>query len=70
MTHHEELNVAKPVKGLGWGAGAISNAVWGGVSLREVLQAYGVDDTKINFQRILRVVVDVLWYLIVCRCTV
>nr|XP_037867145.1 sulfite oxidase isoform X3 [Bombyx mori] len=38
----------KPVKGIGWMGGAISNAVWGGVYLRDVLLYSGVDpeDTK------------------------
>lgn len=36
------------MKGIGWMGGAISNAVWGGVYLRDVLLYSGVDpeDTK------------------------
>ncbi|XP_012543925.1 sulfite oxidase isoform X2 [Bombyx mori] len=43
-----EMNEVKPVKGIGWMGGAISNAVWGGVYLRDVLLYSGVDpeDTK------------------------
>lgn len=33
----------KPVKGLSWQGGAISNAVWSGVYLRDVLKHCGVD---------------------------
>ncbi|CAG9582011.1 unnamed protein product [Danaus chrysippus] len=33
----------KPVKGLSWRTGAIGNAVWGGVLLRDVLLAAGVN---------------------------
>lgn len=47
-----ELSVVRPVKGLNWGAGAISNAVWGGVLLRDILQAYGVDERTASFRHI------------------
>jgi sulfite oxidase len=33
----KELSSIKPIKGLAWGVGAIGNAVWGGVLLRDVL---------------------------------
>lgn len=33
----------KPVKGLGWSCGAISNSEWTGVLLRDVLEHAGVD---------------------------
>ncbi|XP_032528940.2 sulfite oxidase [Danaus plexippus] len=39
-----EMNLVKPVKGLSWRTGAIGNAVWGGVLLRDVLLAAGVSD--------------------------
>ncbi|CAK1540380.1 unnamed protein product [Leptosia nina] len=38
-----EMNKVKPVKGLSWAGGAISNAVWTGVRLRDVLLHCGVD---------------------------
>lgn len=37
-----EMNEAKPVKGLGWGRAAMSNATWTGVYLRDVLFAAGL----------------------------
>jgi sulfite oxidase len=37
-----ELNPVKPVKGLAWGAAAISTAEWSGVRLRDVLQHCGL----------------------------
>ena len=39
-----ELNTVKKVKGLEWEGAAIGNAVWGGVLLRDVLKAAGLDD--------------------------
>eukprot|EP00793_Prasinoderma_coloniale_P005110 PRCOL_00000871-RA len=36
-------NEVKPTKGINWGVGAISNAVWGGARLRDVLEAAGID---------------------------
>ncbi|KAH9635140.1 hypothetical protein HF086_000861 [Spodoptera exigua] len=36
----------KPVKGISWQGGAISNAVWEGVLLIDVLKACGLDDTS------------------------
>ncbi|VVC95282.1 unnamed protein product [Leptidea sinapis] len=40
-----EMNAqVKPVKGLSWAGGAISNAVWGGVRLRDVLLHCGLGD--------------------------
>lgn len=38
-----ELHKIQPVRGVGWGSSAISNAVWSGVSLRAVLLAAGID---------------------------
>ncbi|XP_045493454.1 sulfite oxidase isoform X2 [Colias croceus] len=38
-----EMNKVKPVKGLSWTVGAISNATWTGVYLRDVLLYCGVD---------------------------
>ncbi|XP_028169216.1 sulfite oxidase isoform X2 [Ostrinia furnacalis] len=38
-----EMNEVKPVKGISWAGGAISNARWGGVLLRDVLVHCGVD---------------------------
>ncbi|KAJ2948211.1 hypothetical protein O0L34_g10021 [Tuta absoluta] len=35
----------KPVKGISWQTGAISNAVWSGVLLRDVLLHMGIDET-------------------------
>jgi len=43
-----ELHNIQPVRGVGWGAAAISNAVWGGVSLRDVLLAAGVSPDSHN----------------------
>ena len=37
----KEMHDIKPVKGLQWGGGAISNAVWTGVRLSDVLKASG-----------------------------
>ena len=37
-----ELHKIQPVRGVGWGLSAISNAVWSGASLRAVLIAAGV----------------------------
>eukprot|EP00744_Colponema_vietnamica_P011970 GILI01016815.1.p1 GENE.GILI01016815.1~~GILI01016815.1.p1 ORF type:complete len:403 (-),score=127.49 GILI01016815.1:198-1349(-) len=37
-----EMSVIKKVKGLGWYHGAISNAVWGGCLLKDVLEAAGI----------------------------
>lgn len=36
-------NEHAPTKGINWGVGAISNAVWGGARLRDVLEAAGYD---------------------------
>jgi sulfite oxidase len=38
-----EQHVVKPVKGLDWSIGAIANAKWTGVKLRDVLQDAGMD---------------------------
>ncbi|XP_013177287.1 PREDICTED: probable sulfite oxidase, mitochondrial isoform X2 [Papilio xuthus] len=38
-----EMHHVKPVKGISWAGGAISNAVWSGVYLRDVLLSCGVD---------------------------
>ncbi|KAG1660290.1 hypothetical protein FOA52_006757 [Chlamydomonas sp. UWO 241] len=39
------MNPIKPVKGLNWGAGAISTASWGGVLLRDVLDYAGFEES-------------------------
>eukprot|EP00903_Cladosiphon_okamuranus_P009269 g8844.t1 len=39
----EDMTNVKPVKGLGWSCGAISNSEWTGVRLRDVLEHAGVD---------------------------
>lgn len=39
----EDMTNVKPVKGLGWSCGAISNSEWTGVLLRDVLEHAGVD---------------------------
>ncbi|KAJ3331935.1 hypothetical protein HDU76_001764 [Blyttiomyces sp. JEL0837] len=39
----KDMHDVKPVKGLQWRNGAISNAVWSGVKLRDVLKDAGVD---------------------------
>lgn len=43
-----DMHRTKQVKGLNWGIGAIGNATWSGVRLRDVLQAagYTLDDAK------------------------
>ena len=41
-----EMVDVKPVKGLSWGAAAISNATWTGVRLRDVLKASGFDENN------------------------
>ena len=38
-----ELKAVNPVKGVGWELGAIGNASWGGVRLRDVLHHLKVD---------------------------
>ncbi|XP_039758051.1 sulfite oxidase, mitochondrial isoform X2 [Pararge aegeria] len=38
-----EMNEVKPVKGLSWTTGAVSNAQWSGVYLRDVLEHCGLD---------------------------
>lgn len=39
----ESMTDVKPVKGLGWSVGAVSNSEWTGVRLRDVLKHAGVD---------------------------
>lgn len=41
-----EMNKVKPVKGLDWKGGAIGNAEWTGVRLRDLLEYSGIDITK------------------------
>jgi sulfite oxidase len=43
-----EMIELKPIKGLGWNAGAISNAQWTGVLLRDVLQAAGFSENDLT----------------------
>lgn len=38
----------KPVKGLNWGSAAIGTAKWTGVRLRDVLKAYGIDESNLG----------------------
>ena len=38
-----EMNVIKPIKGLDWECGAISNAIWSGAKLRDILEYTGLD---------------------------
>jgi sulfite oxidase len=47
-----ELHEIKPIKGLGWSVGAISNAKWTGARLRDVLNYAGVKDEAIQSQGI------------------
>merc|ERR550519_1457004 len=42
------MNEIKKVKGLNWGKGAISTAEWGGVLLRDVLMASGLDEEAVE----------------------
>jgi sulfite oxidase len=46
----KEMHQVKPVKGLQWQGGAISNAVWTGVRLRDVLQASGYTIPDLSLQ--------------------
>ena len=46
----KEMHEVKPVKGLQWRGGAISNAVWTGVRLRDVLQACGYTIPDLSLQ--------------------
>ncbi|KAA0202040.1 hypothetical protein HAZT_HAZT004931 [Hyalella azteca] len=41
-----EMVKVRPVKGLSWGAAAISNATWTGARLSDVLRAAGLDETN------------------------
>ena len=43
-----EMNEIKVVKGLEWGAAAVSNARWSGVLLRDVLQYAGLTEDKLQ----------------------
>ena len=43
-----EMNEIKIVKGLEWGAAAVSNALWSGVLLRDVLQYAGLTEDKLQ----------------------
>lgn len=49
----------KPVKGINWRAGAVSNAVWTGVSLREMLVANGVDVNDVEGKHVIFVGMDI-----------
>ncbi|XP_025831817.1 probable sulfite oxidase, mitochondrial [Agrilus planipennis] len=46
-----EMTEVKPVKGLSWGVGALGNAEWSGVLLRDVLISMGIDENS-NFQHV------------------
>lgn len=45
------------MKGLNWGAGAVGNATWSGVKLRDVLKLAGIDENsdydhvQVNYKR-------------------
>ncbi|CAH2102004.1 unnamed protein product [Euphydryas editha] len=43
-----EMNKVKPVKGLSWTTGAISNAEWRGVALRDLLAHCGLDPDHLD----------------------
>ncbi|XP_066441169.1 sulfite oxidase, mitochondrial [Eleutherodactylus coqui] len=47
-----EMNAIKTVKGLDWGAGAISTARWAGVRLRDVLSDAGYTENTPNVQHV------------------
>ncbi|XP_069826602.1 sulfite oxidase, mitochondrial [Dendropsophus ebraccatus] len=47
-----EMNAIKPVKGLDWGASAISTAHWAGVWLRDVLSDAGYTEDMPNMQHV------------------
>jgi sulfite oxidase len=42
----KEFNQVKPVQGIAWGTGAISNAVWGGVYLKDILARFDIDTSE------------------------
>lgn len=48
----DELNATEEVKGLKWGAGAISNAKWAGVLLSDVLREVGLDPANANVRHV------------------
>ncbi|XP_026487066.2 sulfite oxidase, mitochondrial isoform X1 [Vanessa tameamea] len=48
-----EMNKVKPVKGLSWTTGAISNAEWSGVLLRDVLLHCGLDTENIDDKHVI-----------------
>ena len=50
-----EMNEIKVVKGLAWGAGAVSNARWGGVLLRDVMRYAGLTEERLNEDGVLHV---------------
>eukprot|EP00891_Asterochloris_glomerata_P006279 jgi/Astpho2/6279/e_gw1.00088.31.1_t len=43
-----ELSAVRPIKGLDWSIGAIGNAEWAGVRLRDVLEYAGFDERTAN----------------------
>ena len=47
----DEMNGIKKVKGLTWAEGAIGNAQWTGVKLRDVLLATGIKDSDIGLAK-------------------
>ncbi|XP_068626738.1 sulfite oxidase, mitochondrial isoform X1 [Battus philenor] len=49
----------KPVKGISWAGGAISNAVWSGVYLRDVLLHCGVDPEDVDGKHVILTGADV-----------
>ncbi|XP_018580162.1 sulfite oxidase [Anoplophora glabripennis] len=47
-----DMTKVKPVKGLNWGPGAVGNAVWTGVRLRDVLGKAGVDEDDARYKHV------------------
>ncbi|KAJ3412338.1 hypothetical protein HDV05_000935 [Chytridiales sp. JEL 0842] len=54
----KEMHDVKGVKGLQWTQGALGNAVWGGVRLRDVLKGAGVDVDSVDPNGVEHVVFD------------
>lgn len=52
-----EMSRFKPVKGLSWAQGAMGNAVWKGVRLRDLLLDAGFKDSEENEH----------WFVLTCR---
>ncbi|XP_072938572.1 sulfite oxidase isoform X2 [Epargyreus clarus] len=54
-----EMHKVKPVKGLSWQGGAISNAVWTGVRLRDVLLHCGVSEENTEGKHVILTGADI-----------